>query len=272
MGRPPRIRREQILESARRVFAAKGFDAATLADIAGEIGVTPAAILRHVDSKAALFSEAMQSGGLIDPPACVLELANIDPATDPRIVLRRLAQEVVPFISSIITTRIVVATYESARRTSLVLPFNAEEENPPKKAFRLLTNYMRRAAKAGVLHVRDPRAAALLFMGSLQGYVLFHYVLKVEPIFPLAGYVDALIDLWSEGAIVGGIDARRKETKTDASNRDRADRDRNRSSRPAAVSARKPKARRDRAQRSPRSADGQRRVAGRRARNKDADR
>ena len=145
MGRPPRIRREQILESAQRVFAAKGFDAATLADIAGEIGVTPAAILRHVDSKAALFSEAMRSGGLIDPPACVLELANIDPASDPRIVLRRLAQEVVPFISSVISTRIVVATYESARRTSLVLPFNAEGENPPKKAFRLLTNYMRRA-------------------------------------------------------------------------------------------------------------------------------
>ena len=30
MGRPPRIRREQILESARRLFAAKGFDAATV--------------------------------------------------------------------------------------------------------------------------------------------------------------------------------------------------------------------------------------------------
>ena len=61
MGRPPRIRRDQILDTARRVFAAKGFAAATLADIAGELGVTAAALLRHVRSKDALFAEAMRS-------------------------------------------------------------------------------------------------------------------------------------------------------------------------------------------------------------------
>ena len=47
MGRPPRISREQLLDTARRVFSTRGFDGATLADIGAELGVTPAAILRH---------------------------------------------------------------------------------------------------------------------------------------------------------------------------------------------------------------------------------
>ena len=40
MGRPARISREQLLETARRVFAAKGFDAATLGRLA-EAGLDP---------------------------------------------------------------------------------------------------------------------------------------------------------------------------------------------------------------------------------------
>src|SRR6266550_4509004 len=43
MGRPPTINRERLLETARRVFAAKGFEAATLADIAAELHVRRAA-------------------------------------------------------------------------------------------------------------------------------------------------------------------------------------------------------------------------------------
>src|SRR5205807_247726 len=131
MGRPPRIRRDQLLDTARRVFAAKGFAAATLADIAGELGVTPAALLRHTDSKATLFAEAMRS-----------------------------------------------------------------------------------AAAAGRLRVRDPRAAALLFMGSLQGYVLFHHVLKMPPVCSLSEYIDTLIALWSDGAIVDAGGSRGRQTKS----------------------------------------------------------
>ena len=88
MGRPPTISKDRLIDTARRVFAAKGFDATTLADIAGELGVTPAAILRHVDSKQALFGLAMKSGMLLDPPQCILELPKIDAKSDPRVVLR----------------------------------------------------------------------------------------------------------------------------------------------------------------------------------------
>jgi AcrR family transcriptional regulator len=195
MGRPPRIRREQILDTARRVFAAKGFAATTLSDIAGVLGVTPAALLRHVGSKDALFHEAMHSSAAIEVPAAILELATTPADADPRLVLRRVAAEFVPFAERVIAGSIVVAMHRNARRTSLVLPFD-EADSPPRRGFPIVADYFRRAARAGRLRVRNPRAAALVFMGSLQGYVLFHQVLKMPTVCPLPEYIDTLIDLW----------------------------------------------------------------------------
>src|ERR671935_1336696 len=101
MGRPPTITREQLLETARRVFAAKGFEAATLADIARELRVTPAAVLRHTRSKLELFRAAMH-GRVTAPPDFILELANVDAATDPRMVLRGIAERFIPFAEKVI--------------------------------------------------------------------------------------------------------------------------------------------------------------------------
>jgi len=201
MGRPPTITRERLIDTARRVFAAKGFDSTTLADIAKELGVTPAAILRHVDSKQALFGLAMQSGMLLEPPQCILELPKIDAKSDPRAVLRRIAEGFVPFIQDVLATRIVVAMHASSRSTSLVLPFDPEADNPPRRGLKIVADYFRRAAEAGVMRISDPRAAALLFMGSLQGYVLSHTVLKISPPVPLDEYIDALLELWTSGAL-----------------------------------------------------------------------
>src|SRR5438067_13461451 len=107
MGRPATFNRDALLDTARSVFTLKGFEAATLADIAAELAVTASAVLRHVDSKQALFAEAMTSGEVVAPPQCILDLATIDPKSDPRVVLRRVAEEFVPFVQNVITTRVV---------------------------------------------------------------------------------------------------------------------------------------------------------------------
>jgi len=114
MGRPPTIRRDQLLDSARRIFAAKGFAATTLAEIASELRVTPAALLRHASSKEALFRAAMQRSDDVQPPQCVLDLATIDAAhSDTRVVLRNLAEGFIPFVKSMIATRLVLAMHEN---------------------------------------------------------------------------------------------------------------------------------------------------------------
>jgi len=270
MGRPPTITRDRLIDTARRVFAAKGFDATTLADIAGELGVTPAAILRHVDSKQALFGLAMKSGMLLDPPACILELPDVDARTDPRLVLRRIAEGFVPFIQDVLATRIVVAMHASSRSTSVVLPFDPEADNPPRRGLKIVADYFRRAARAGVLRTADPRAAALLFMGSLQGYVLSHTVLKIDPPVSLDDYIDALLDLWTSGAIRSGGSRAIKRNVSPHRDRDRGGRARG--DRPAAVPARVAKTEAGGAERLARSANRAGGVARRRPRRPRSDR
>jgi AcrR family transcriptional regulator len=256
MGRPPTISRDQILQTARAVFTEKGFAAATLADIAGDLHVTPAAVLRHFQSKEALFGAAMR--GSVALPDCILRLEHIDPATDPRIVLRELAQGWIPYASKTIAQNVVLTMHVRSNPT-LVLPFDPRsEDSPPRRGEKILVGYFTRAKAAGVIDVDDPRAAALLFIGSLVSYVFIHYVLRViDPPYPVDRYIDALIELWTEGAI------RRAESRKENHSRPRH---RGGRDRPAAVHAKERSAAGSGAVRNAGSADGAGRLARRRPR------
>lgn len=201
MGRPPRISREQILEAARDAFTARGFAATTLADIAAALQVTPAAILRHFETKQDLFAAAMSTRSPAVPPF-VEELARVDAAADPRIVLRRFAEQFVPFMRTAIRPAIAVQMHEASRATTLVVPFDThDEETPPRRGIRIVASYFRRAMNAGTVRRGDPRAMALLFVGQLQSYVFIHHILDVTPVYPLEPYLDAMIHLWTGGAL-----------------------------------------------------------------------
>ena len=97
MGRPERVTRDQVLKAAREAFADRGFEATTLASIGRRIGVSPAAILRHAPTKAALFAAAIEAGYADDAlPSAFLE--ECDGTENPLLVLRRFASSLVPFI------------------------------------------------------------------------------------------------------------------------------------------------------------------------------
>lgn len=51
--------REAIIETAAHTFWAKGYESATLGEIADELGITRSAVLHHFDSKATLLGEVM---------------------------------------------------------------------------------------------------------------------------------------------------------------------------------------------------------------------
>src|SRR5581483_8133874 len=129
-------------------------------------------------------------------------LDEIDASTDPRIVLRELAEEWIPYASKTIAQNVVITMHQRSNPT-LVLPFDPRsDDSPPRRGEKILAGYFRRAKAAGVIKVDDPRAAALLFIGSLVSYVFIHYVLRViDPPYPVESYIDALIELWTEGAI-----------------------------------------------------------------------
>jgi AcrR family transcriptional regulator len=258
MGRPPRISREQILESAREVFTARGFAATTLADIAQKLRVTPAAILRHFPSKQDLFAAAM-SARAIEIPPFIAELARVDATADPRGVLRHFAEQFVPFMSTIIRSAIAVQMHLAARQTTLVVPFDTHAEStPPRRVLAVVSDYFRRAIAARTIRRGDPRAYALLFLGQLQSYVFIHQILAVTPAVPLEDYLDALVVLWTGGALA-------VKTKRSAPRRGGA-RSPGRDRGGAAVRAQTTRAETARPRRNARSADGERRVARRRPR------
>lgn len=55
------LKRNLILEAARRVFEVEGLDGASLRAIAAEAGYTPPALYFHFDSKEAIYAEVLQA-------------------------------------------------------------------------------------------------------------------------------------------------------------------------------------------------------------------
>jgi AcrR family transcriptional regulator len=203
MGRPARVSRDAVLQAAREAFAERGFDGTTLADISARVGLSPSALLRHAPTKEALFAAAMSAPGDERPPIEFVAHARGD--EDPARILRRVAFAVVPFIEAKLGENIArwlrAKTPDEAR--TIKLPFDPRKQpSPPARALALLEDYFRRASRARRLEVRDPRAAALAFLGSLNAYVFLHRIMRIaDPPVPLPRYVDTLIEIWKRGAI-----------------------------------------------------------------------
>jgi AcrR family transcriptional regulator len=198
------VSREDVLRAAREVFGERGFAGTTLADIAGRIGVSPAALLRHAASKAELFATAMASGSESEPFPMAF-LADVEGGEDPKRVLRRLAEVAIPYLEKGLGQ--TIAVWMHARTGDLArtirLPFDPRaKDSPPRRVLVLLEDYLRRAMRAGRIEVRDARAAALTFMGTLNAYVFFQQVLRiVDPPLRLDEYLDTVLDVWARGAV-----------------------------------------------------------------------
>lgn len=202
MGRPPRISRDQLLEAARSVFSQKGYDATTLDEIARAIGVTPAAVLRHVRSKQDLFIEAMATSRH-ELAGAILALDSVPGEAPPELVLRKLATEMIPFLKKRVDELVVLALHVRTRdlNNDPVQGLPHGPESPPALALASLERYFKRAKKSGTVNVADPKATALLFLGAIQSYVFFQHLIKVQvPPYPPTKFIDALMELWRNGA------------------------------------------------------------------------
>ncbi len=63
MRLPAEVRRRQLLEVGREVFAAKGFHATSMDDVAVAAGVTKPVLYQHFSSKRALYVELLEEVG-----------------------------------------------------------------------------------------------------------------------------------------------------------------------------------------------------------------
>lgn len=89
--------RERILDEAAKLFLARGYDGASLRDIADAVGVRAATIYHHFDSKDALLGEVLDRG--IELIAATLDRALADDAAaDP---LERLRVAIAAHLSAL---------------------------------------------------------------------------------------------------------------------------------------------------------------------------
>jgi AcrR family transcriptional regulator len=152
-------KRLQILDGARRLFLAQGFDAASMGDIAKSAGVSKGTLYVYFDSKEELFAELCR----IERENQFSPIFALDPADhDVEVVLRKLGMAFVAFATTpqvIMAKRTVIAIGE--RMPELAMNFFREG---PLRCRGKLAEYLDAQVAAGVLAIEDTTLAAAQFL------------------------------------------------------------------------------------------------------------
>jgi AcrR family transcriptional regulator len=179
-GTEDNAKRRQILEGARAVFLAQGFDAASMGEIARAAGVSKGTLYVYFESKEELFQAIVhqqceaQAEGLFD-----LGADDVDVAA----ALTRLGVGFVSFLcqpdkASPLRTVIAIAD----RMPEIGKKFY---ESGPACGIAMLASYIRRQVDAGVLAVEDCEVAAAQFLDACQSTlfkpVLFNFAPPPPP-------------------------------------------------------------------------------------------
>ena len=179
--RPPEggdesAKRRQIMEGARAVFLAQGFDAASMGEIARSAGVSKGTLYVYFDNKEQLFEAIVQQQCQVQAEG----LFNLDPA-DPDVesALTNLGTNFVEFLcepgkASPLRTVIAIAD----RMPEIGKQFY---ESGPACGIATLAAYIKAQVDAGVLAVDDCEVAAAQFLDACQSTlfkpVLFNFAL-----------------------------------------------------------------------------------------------
>lgn len=161
--------RDAILDSARQAFNDRGYDGATIRDIAGRAGVDPALVHHYYGSKRQLFTAALDLP--IDPTQLVRQLVEGDRTT----VGHRLVQT------------FVLAWDAPSVRTPLLALLRSAASSPDAAA--MLRQFMSREVFGALVEQLDVPNAALrssLAGSQLIGLAVLRYVIGVEPLASLS--------------------------------------------------------------------------------------
>ncbi len=183
LSRPPTgvaddesAKRRQIVEGARAVFLAHGFDAASMNDIARAAGVSKGTLYVYFKHKEELFEAIVeqecdaQAEGIFDLDSNDRDVAG---------VLKRLGVAYVKFLcrpekASAIRTVIAIAD----RMPEIGRKFY---ESGPARGMSLIAAYLKAQIDAGVLAIDDIEIAAIQLMESFQANLFKPMVFNFAP-------------------------------------------------------------------------------------------
>jgi len=164
-------KRRQIVEGARKIFLAHGFDAASMNDIAKAAGVSKGTLYVYFQNKEELFEAIVHEECQVHAEGTF----DLDPANhDVEAVLQRLGTAYVEFLCR--------PAKASALRTVIAIADRMPEigkvfyETGPAEGIARLAGYLRAQCDAGVLAIDDVEIAAAQFLDACQA-TLFKPVL-----------------------------------------------------------------------------------------------
>ena len=178
----------QILDGARTVFMAEGFDAASMNDIARVAGVSKGTIYAHFTSKDALFAALIRE----DKRQQAEQLSIYDDLEGPiETVLPRIGCAIMDLIlepAHIAQTRIVTAVAQKFPEIG-----RAFYEAGPEYGHRRFAAWLQRRAARGELAIEDYEVAAEQFFNLAQG-VLFKKMLFAAQAKPTPAEIRATVE------------------------------------------------------------------------------
>jgi len=169
-------KRAQILAGAANVFAADGYEGASMARIAAIAGVSKGTLYNYFDSKAALFTAYVcdKCGQFLNH---TFDSANLD--GDPAEVLRTIGTRMVRMMLSEVGLsiyRVVIA--EAAKFPDLARGFF---EAGPARAIGAMADWLAEETRRGRLCVSDPAFAAEQFFNLCQTRLVLRRKLAMLP-------------------------------------------------------------------------------------------
>lgn len=170
------IKFAQILEGARRVFLAKGFDAASMAEIARAAAVSKGTLYVYFDNKIALFR------ALIDERRRMAaeQLTTFDPQDhDVAEVLHRFAVRLISELTDpahVALVRMVIGAAEKFPDLGKAL-----FESGPEFGATRLAEWLSMQVSEGVLQIDDPLIAAWHFLGMCNHPAMIGAVMASTP-------------------------------------------------------------------------------------------
>ena len=157
----PKVRRREILETAARLICEKGFQGASLRDIATACGLTKAGLYHHCRSKDHLLLEIMSYGmDLFEEQV----LMAVMPIEDPVERLRECMRKNVLLVTEDRTKEVTIILHEHATLTGEA---KAQINARKKRYVRFLETTFAEAIRDGRIRAVNPKVAAFSFLGQV---------------------------------------------------------------------------------------------------------
>ncbi len=168
-------KRRQILQGARAVFLAQGFDGASMGEIARASGVSKGTLYVYFDSKDKLFEELT----LEEKKSLAEVLFKLDPDNpDVRAELTELGASFLKYMAEpqhVSSVRMVIGAAEKFPRLGQTF-----YQAGPQRGIERLSAYLARQAEAGRLSISDPDMAAGHFLALCQAETMKRLLFAVD--------------------------------------------------------------------------------------------